>query len=81
MAGSPGVTLNLVRSEHELFQHFRLIQVASGLDLSQVVIDQSQRLSLAGATNLAPRIGGAWDVMGDGKLKLWQLQRVLDTMK
>jgi hypothetical protein len=80
----PRVTLNLgLRSEHEFIPTFPLDASGHpGLDLSQVVVDPVQAISFGWSDKLAPRIGGAWDVKGDGKLKVYGSYSVFfDTMK
>jgi hypothetical protein len=80
----PRVTLNLgLRSENEYIPTFPLDASGHpGLDLSQVVVDPVQAISFGWGDKLAPRIGGAWDVKGDGKLKIYASYSVFfDTMK
>lgn len=80
----PRVTLNLgLRSESEYIPTFPLDASGHpGLDLSQVVVDPVKAISFKWGDKLAPRIGGAWDVLGDGKLKIYGSYSVFfDTMK
>lgn len=80
----PRLTLNLgVRSEDEFIPTFPLDPSGHpGLDLSQVVVDPVQAIKFGWRDKLAPRIGGAWDVRGDGKLKVYGSYSVFfDTMK
>jgi hypothetical protein len=80
----PRVTLNLgVRSENEFIPTFPLDATGHpGLDLSSVVVDPVKAISFGWRDKLSPRIGGAWDVMGDGKVKLYASYSVFfDTMK
>jgi hypothetical protein len=80
----PRVTLNLgIRTENEYIPTFPLDPSGHpGLDLSQVVVDKVKAISFGWGQKLAPRIGGAWDVMGDGKLKIYASWSVFfDTMK
>lgn len=64
------VTLNLgVRAEHETVPSFGFGPLPAQVDFSW-------------GDKLAPRLGGAWDVRGDGKLKIYASYSVFyDTMK
>ena len=78
------VTLNLgLRTENEFIPTFPLDASGHpGLDLTSVVVDPVKAISFGWKDKLSPRIGGAWDVMGDGKLKMYASYSVFfDTMK
>jgi len=80
----PHVTLNLgLRTEKEFVPSFPLDASGHpGLDLSQLGVDAHAPIKFGWSDKLAPRLGGAWDVRGDGKLKIFGSYSVFfDTMK
>jgi hypothetical protein len=80
----PRVTLNLgLRTEKEFVPSFPLDATGHpGLDISNLAIDPAQPISFGWADKIAPRIGAAWDVRGDGRFKLYGSYSVFfDTMK
>ena len=81
---SPRITLNLgLRTEKEFVPSFPLDASGHpGLDISQLGVDAHAPIKFGWSDKLAPRLGGAWDVMGDGKLKIFGSYSVFfDTMK
>lgn len=80
----PRVTLNLgLRTEKEFVPSFPLDASGHpGLDLTQLGVDAHAPIKFGWSDKLAPRFGGAWDVRGDGKLKIFGSYSVFfDTMK
>jgi Carboxypeptidase regulatory-like domain/TonB-dependent Receptor Plug Domain len=80
----PRVTLNLgLRSENEFVPSYPLDASGHpGLDVSQLSVDPKAPIRFGWGDKLAPRLGGAWDVKGDGKLKIYASYSVFfDTMK
>lgn len=80
----PRVTLNIgLRTEKEFVPSFPLDATGHpGLDLTQLGVDAHAPIKFGWSDKLAPRFGGAWDVMGDGKLKIYGSYSVFyDTMK
>jgi hypothetical protein len=80
----PRVTLNLgLRTEKEFVPTFPLdANGHPGLDISTLAVDPAAPISFGWGDKLAPRIGAAWDVRGDGRLKLYGSYSVFyDTMK
>ncbi len=78
------VTLNLgLRTEKEFVPSFPLDATGHpGLDTSNLAVDAAQPISFDWRDKLAPRIGAAWDVFGDGRLKIYGSYSVFfDTMK
>jgi hypothetical protein len=78
------VTLNLgLRLENEFVPSFPLDPTGHpGLDISTLSVDPKAPIRFGWGDKLAPRIGGAWDVMGNGKLKIYGSYSVFyDTMK
>ncbi|HEV7396862.1 MAG TPA: TonB-dependent receptor [Pyrinomonadaceae bacterium] len=78
------VTLNLgLRMEKEFVPSFPLDASGHpGLDVSQLGVDAHAPIKFGWSDKVAPRIGGAWDVRGDGKLKIFGSYSVFfDTMK
>jgi hypothetical protein len=78
------VTLNLgVRTEKEFVPSFPLDAAGHpGLDITQLGVDAHAPIKFGWSDKFAPRFGGAWDVMGDGKLKVYGSYSVFfDTMK
>jgi len=80
----PRVTLNLgLRMENEFVPSFPLDSSGHpGLDISQLSVDPKAPIRFGWGDKVAPRIGGAWDVLGNGKLKIYGSYSVFyDTMK
>jgi hypothetical protein len=80
----PRVTLNLgLRIEKEFVPSFPLDATGHpGLDLTQLGVDAHAPIKFGWSDKIAPRLGGAWDVKGDGKLKVYASYSVFyDTMK
>jgi hypothetical protein len=80
----PRVTLNLgLRVENEFVPSFPLDPSGHpGLDVSQLSVDPKAPIRFGWGDKIAPRLGGAWDVLGNGKLKLYGSYSVFyDTMK
>jgi hypothetical protein len=78
------VTLNLgLRTEKEFVPSFPLDATGHpGLDISNLAVDAAAPISFTWSDKLAPRLGAAWDVYGDGRLKLYGSYSVFyDTMK
>ncbi|HXD31159.1 MAG TPA: carboxypeptidase regulatory-like domain-containing protein [Pyrinomonadaceae bacterium] len=78
------VTLNLgLRLENEFVPSFPLDPTGHpGLDISQLSVDPKAPIRFGWGDKIAPRLGGAWDVLGNGKLKLYGSYSVFyDTMK
>jgi hypothetical protein len=78
------VTLNLgLRTEKEFVPSFPLDAAGHpGLDITQLGVDAHAPIKFGWSDKLAPRIGGAWDVNGNGKLKIYGSYSVFfDTMK
>jgi hypothetical protein len=78
------VTLNLgLRLENEFVPSYPLDPTGHpGLDISTLSVDPKAPIRFGWRDKLAPRIGGAWDVLGNGKLKLYGSYSVFyDTMK
>jgi hypothetical protein len=78
------VTLNLgLRTEKEFVPSFPLDATGHpGLDISHLAVDAASPISFNWGDKLAPRLGAAWDVYGDGRLKLYGSYSVFyDTMK
>ena len=78
------VTLNLgLRTEKEFVPTFPLDETGHpGLDTSNLAVNPAAPISFNWGDKLAPRIGAAWDVYGNGKLKLYGSYSVFyDTMK
>lgn len=80
----PRVTLNIgLRTEKEFVPAFPLDASGHpGLDPSQLGVNPTQPIAFGWGDKLAPRLGGAWDVKGNGKLKIFASYSVFyDTMK
>ena len=78
------VTLNLgLRIENEFVPSFPLDATGHpGLDISTLSVDPKAPIRFGWGDKIAPRIGGAWDVMGNGKVKIYGSYSVFyDTMK
>jgi hypothetical protein len=78
------VTLNLgMRFENEFVPSYPLDPTGHpGLDISTLSVDPKAPIRFGWGDKIAPRIGGAWDVLGDGKLKIYGSYSVFfDTMK
>lgn len=78
------LTLNLgLRMENEFVPSFPLDATGHpGLDISQLSVDPKAPIRFGWGDKLAPRMGVAWDVLGDGKLKIYGSYSVFyDTMK
>lgn len=78
------VTLNLgVRFENEYLPAYPIdLSKHPGLDPALVQSRGTQLLSFGWGDKIAPRLGGAWDVFGDGKLKAYASYSVFyDVMK
>ncbi len=78
----PRITLNLgLRIEKEFLPSFP-IDSAGHPDIPSGVEASTQPISFGWGDKIAPRIGGAWDVFGNGRLKLSGSYSVFfDTMK
>jgi hypothetical protein len=80
----PRVTLNLgLRLENEFVPSFPLDPAGHpGLDISTLSVDPKAPIRFGWGDKLAPRIGAAWDVTGNGKFKIYGSYSVFyDTMK
>jgi antitoxin (DNA-binding transcriptional repressor) of toxin-antitoxin stability system len=78
------VTLNLgLRSENEFLPAYPIdLSRHPGLDPSLLADRPDKLVSFGWKDKLAPRIGGAWDVFGDGRLKAYASYSVFyDIMK
>jgi hypothetical protein len=78
------VTLNLgVRFENEYLPAYPIdLSKHPGLDPTLVADRGTKLLSFGWGDKIAPRLGGAWDVFGDGKLKAYASYSVFyDVMK
>lgn len=78
----PRVTLNLgLRVEKEFLPSFP-IDTTGHPDIPAGIEASTQPISFGWGDKLAPRLGGAWDVFGDGRLKLSGSYSIFfDTMK
>ncbi len=80
----PRLTLNLgLRSEKEFLPAFPLIpEFHPGLSAEQLAGASTKPIDFGWGDKLAPRFGGAWDVFGNGKLKIsGSFSLFYDTMK
>jgi hypothetical protein len=80
----PRVTLNIgIRTEKEYLPAFPLVaSYHPGLSSAQLQSAATKPIDFGWGDKLAPRIGGAWDVFGNGKLKISGSYSVFyDTMK
>jgi outer membrane receptor protein involved in Fe transport len=80
----PRLTANLgLRIEREALPGYPLVaEFHPSLTPEQVKNAQSKPIDFGWSDKIAPRLGGAWDVLGDGKLKLAASYSVFyDTMK
>jgi hypothetical protein len=80
----PRVTLNIgLRSENEFLPAYPIdLSKHPGLDASELDNRGEKLVSFGWGDKLAPRLGGAWDVFGDGRLKAYASYSVFyDIMK